>query len=305
MDITSFKHHQETFLTFCHVEKNLSQNTLRAYKGDLDQFVAFWSEMTDTDKEHLELRQIIERYLVSLFYKKIDKPSIARKFSCFTSFTRYLKSKGITLDLKLKRPRLDKKLPVFLTIDEITYLLDSIEDEKMPSKKPARDKAILELLYATGIRCSELVHITCGDIDMMNKTIRIKGKGNQERMVLFGTKAHERIMSYLERERPIFHDADEYLFLNNRSGKLTSRTIQRIIASFRPFLDVERAITPHKIRHTFATHMLNQGVDLRVVQELLGHKSLSSTQIYTHVSLEDLAKMCDTIHPIKSLKITQ
>ena len=139
----------------------------------LNNFLNFGISCPIDDKKHLSPRQIIERYLVNLFHKKIDKSTIARKFSCFKSFERFLKTQGIILKLKLQRPRLDKKLPVYLSVDEVFYLLDTITDDQLPTKKPARDKAIFELLYATGIRCSELVAIQFKDLDLQNKTIRI------------------------------------------------------------------------------------------------------------------------------------
>lgn len=264
--------------------------------------------MRDIDKKVLALRQIIERHLVSLFYKKIDKSSIARKFSCFKSFERFLRTQGIVLNLKLQRPRLDKKLPIYLSIDEINYLLDNIPIKDLHTKKPLRDTAIFELLYATGIRCSELTAIKLKDIDLTNKTIRIWGKGRKERIVLFGRKAQKKLQDYLTKERKSIMSRtkskninnNEPLFVNSIGAPLTSRTIQRIVSMFRTFLKLDRHITPHKLRHSFATHLLNQGADLRIVQELLGHKTLSSTEKYTHVSLEELARMCDNIHPINT-----
>jgi len=301
MKLQEFKKKQEEFILYLEVEKNLALNTLRAYEGDLKQFLHFWGSLSEDEQHQLPFRQIIERYLVSLFYKKIDKSSIARKFSTFKSFERYLKTQGIKLNLKLVRPRLEKKLPVFLSIEEIFHLLDDVKDEDLPSKTPVRDKAILELFYATGVRCSELTGIRVKDIDMTSKSIRILGKGNKERMVLFGSKAHSKLAEYFEKERPNPNNAEEHLFINHLGNALTSRTVQRVIEMFRTFLKVERPITPHKIRHSFATHMLNQGADLRVVQELLGHKTLSSTEKYTHVSLEDLARLCDTVHPLRRI----
>ncbi len=292
----------EKFISFLTIEKNVSHHTIRAYRTDLKQFTEFWEQsITPAEQTQLSLRQIIERYLVSLFYKKIDKSSIARKFSCFKSFERYLEQEGIYLKLHLKRPRLDKKLPVYLSVEEISHLLDAVKDTELPTRYPLRDKAILELLYATGIRCSELVNIRFGDIDMNEKTIRIKGKGNKERIVLFGKQAALKLSLYLQQERPHIQRAEDFLLLNYRNEPLTSRSVQRIIAMFRPFLKIDRPISPHKIRHTFATHLLNQGVDLRVVQELLGHQAVSSTEKYTHVSLEELTTMCNEIHPINDI----
>ena len=302
--ITHWKEFQEKrdeFLTYLSVEKNLSEHTQRAYKLDIDQFIEFWRSMPTDDTKHLSCRQIVERFLISLFYKKIDKSSIARKFSCFKSFEKFLRTQGIKLDLKLTRPRLDKKLPIYLSVDEVFHLLDSVKDEELPSQRPLRDKAIFELMYATGIRCSELVNIKLSDIDLDNKTIRIIGKGNKERIVLFGNKAKERLVAYINNERPRTQRTDEKLFLNQWGSSLTSRSIQRIIVMFRQFLKVERAITPHKIRHSFATHLLSQGVDLRIIQELLGHKTVASTERYTHVSIERLSQLCDTIHPINNM----
>lgn len=299
LSLSAFKEKKEEFLVYLRVEKNLSENTQRAYMSDLEQFIDFWQKAGD-EKDALSVRQIIERYLMSLFYKKIDKSSIARKFSCFKSFERFLRMQGIKLNLKLKRPRIDKKLPVYLSVDEIFYLLDTLEDKDLLSRNPIRDKAIFELLYATGIRCSELIGITFKDIDMDNKTIRILGKGKQERIVLFGQKAKERILDYIAKERAHVKHPDEQLFLNNRHEPITARTVQRIVEQFRKFLKIPRNITPHKLRHSFATHLLNQGADLRAVQELLGHKTLSSTEKYTHVSLEDLSRLCERIHPLNT-----
>ena len=301
MKIDQFKKKMHEFFTYLEVERNLSDHTLRAYKSDLKQFVCFWATLPADELEHLSIRQVIERYLINLFYKKIDKSSIARKFSCFKSFERFLHTQGIELNLKLTRPRLDKKLPIYLSIDEIFHLLDKVPDEELPTKYPLRDKTIFELLYATGIRCSELTHIKFSDIDMDNKTIRIFGKGKRERLVLFGHKAKDRIISYLTYERPKALNHYEALFLNYRNQQLTSRSIQRIFEMFRHFLELDRHVTPHKIRHSFATHMLNQGADLRIVQELLGHQTLSSTERYTHVSLEELTRVCDKTHPMRSV----
>ncbi len=302
MTIQEFIEKKEAFLIYLDVERNLSAHTARAYEGDLRAFIEFWkSKIPKNEQEKLGLRQIMERYLVSLYYLKIDKRSIARKYSTFASFTKFLKTYGISIELDLKRPRITKKLPVFLSVDEIFYLLDSIKPEDLPSRSPIRDQSILELLYATGIRCSELVAILFKDINMQEQTIRIQGKGNKERIALFGKKAKHKMQEYLLKERMPMQHHDEHLFVNNRNQGLTTRSIQRIIEMFRTFLKIDKQLTPHKIRHSFATHLLNQGTDLRVVQELLGHKTIASTEKYTHVSLEDLTQMCNDIHPVKRM----
>jgi len=291
------------FLTFIDVERNLSKNTQRSYESDLTLFAEFWQRINGQEPEALSLRQAIERYFVMLFHKQIDKSSIARKTSCFKSFERFAQGSGVDVQLKLKRPHIDKKLPAYLTVDEIFHVLDTVTEDDLPSKRPIRDKAIFELLYATGMRCSELCNITLRDIDLEHKVIRILAKGRKERMVLFGTKAQERIKLYLEKERPRASDYKEHLFVNYRNEPLTPRSVQRIIQMFRVFLKGKKNITPHKLRHSFATHLLNQGVDLRVVQELLGHQTLSSTEKYTHVTQQELAEMCQTHHPFASMNI--
>ncbi len=289
------------FLLYIKAERNVTVNTHRAYASDLRQLLDFWRDHYKSDKIPLSFRTIIERYLVTLFYKKINKQTIARKCSCFTSFETFLLSSGITTHLSLTRPRLDKKLPLYLSIDEITHLLDDITDKDLESSFPLRDKAILELLYATGVRCSELIAIRFCDIDMIQNVIRIYGKGRKERLVLFGKKAHEKLMQYITQERMRQQTYDEPVFLNYRNEQLTPRSVQRIIQAFRRFLKTSRPITPHKIRHTFATHLVKQGADLRTVQELLGHQTLASTEKYTHVSLEELADTCEKKHPIHTL----
>lgn len=305
MKLKEFSTKKEEFITYLEVEKNLSENTRRAYQSDLTQFHEFWQISKERQKMELPLRQILERFFVALYHKKIDKSSIARKISCFQSFAKFLKANGEELSLKLTRPRLDKKLPIYLSIDEIMHLLDKVKPEDLNTKRPYRDKAIFELLYATGIRCSELVTISVGDIDFDEKIIRISGKGNKERIVLFGNKAKEQLFNYLERERPQPNSNEDILFLNNRNKPLTPRSVQRVCEMFRMHLNIKRKITPHKLRHSFATHLLNQGADLRVVQELLGHATLSSTEKYTHVSTQQLSEMCDTLHPFNKMGKTR
>lgn len=301
MNIKEFEEKKDEFIIYLEVEKNLSIHTQRAYKSDLEQFFKFWEKIIPSTKIEVLIRHAIERFLVSLYYKKIDKSSIARKISCFQSFAKYCKTQGITLSLHLTRPRLDKKLPEYLSIDEIIHILDEVPHDELSTKKPYRDKAVFELLYATGMRCSELVRIRFGDIDFDQKIIRILGKGNKERLVLFGSKAKEKMNNYLHHERPGPTDHEEFIFLNNRNKPMTTRCVQRICEMFRSCLNIKRKITPHKLRHSFATHLLNQGTDLRIVQELLGHSTLASTEKYTHVTLGHLSELCNTLHPFNTM----
>ena len=276
-----FKKKLEEFLMHIDVEKNFSQHTHRAYESDLVQFYKFWHRISKKNHVSLGMKRALERFFIFLYHKKITNNSIARKISCFQSFEKFLTKQGIVLKLNLTRPRIGQKLPICLSVNEIFYLLDDVNEEKLPTRKPYRDKAIFELLYATGIRCSEIVNIKLYDIDFSQKTIRILGKGKKERFVLFGTQAQKQLETYLNIERSKSSSLDEYLFLNLQNEQLTSRSIQRIIAMFRQFLKLKKTITPHKLRHSFATHLLGQGADLRIVQELLGHTTLASTEKYT------------------------
>jgi site-specific recombinase XerD len=291
-----FKERSQEFLTYLEVQKGLADNTLYSYELDLKQILLFW----DVRQTH-ELKAILQQFFVYLYHNKTQASSIARKVSCLKSFEKFCLMQGKRLDLKLQRPRIEKKLPMYLSVDEMFHLLDQVKPEDMPTYHPLRDAAILELLYATGMRCCELVAIRMRNIDMHEKTICIMGKGNRERLALFGQKAADKLAVYIDQERKKIYSTDEYLFVNNRGEHLSTRAIQRTIEDFRAFLKIKRAITPHKIRHTFATHLLNQGVDLRVVQELLGHKSLASTEKYTHVTIARLSQVCNRLHPINQL----
>lgn len=301
INLKVFKKKASDFITHLQVEKNLSEHTLRAYKSDLEQFTNFWDKINTKEKQEIPITRALERFLILMHNEKINKSTIARKVSCIKSLQRYLNTNGFELKLNITRPKTAKKLPVYLSVDEILHLLNDLDAKDLPTKKPLRDIAVLELLYATGVRCSELVSICFNDIDLQNRTIRILGKGNKERIVLFGSKAQEKLTNYIEKERPVVYSLNEQIFLNNCGEPITVRTVQRIIEMFRKFLKIERPITPHKIRHSFATHMLNQGVPLRVVQELLGHQSLSSTEIYTHVTTTELKELCNTMHPLRDM----
>lgn len=303
VNYTEFAEKVAEYLIFLEQEKNVAAHTLRAYRSDLRQFVSFWERIAGQEPEKaLTPDRIAQRYVLSLFYEKIAKATLARKISCLRSISTYLKQQGVSLKFKVQSPKVDRKIPVTLTVDEITYLLDTIKIQDLPSRYPYRDRAIMEMLYATGVRCAELTHMRLCDIDMKDKSVRVFGKGGKERVVLFGEKAKHALEDYITNERAAFGlDADNFLFLGPRGTRLTERTVQRTCEMYRKLLKVDRQLTPHKIRHSFATHLLNQGVDLRVIQELLGHSTLSTVEIYTHVSSAQLAKMCDEKHPLNSM----
>jgi site-specific recombinase XerD len=307
MSYVLYKDKVGDFLAFLEQEKNVSLNTVRAYRADLAQFLSFWQRVEDGGPVVAATPSyVMQRYLVSLFYDKMLKATLSRKLSCLRSFSAFLKQQGIVLEVKVKNPRQEKRLPSILSIDEISYLLDQVKIEELPSRYPYRDRAIMEMLYATGVRCSELTHMKVSDIDMNEKTIRIMGKGRKERMVLFGEKAKTALISYFEYERSAFgFEKDCFVFVGPSGKRIAERTVQRICEMYRHLLKIERPLTPHKIRHSFATHLLNQGVDLRVIQELLGHTSLSTVEIYTHVSSAELARMCDAKHPLNTMEFAQ
>ncbi len=292
---------KQEFLVYVQIERNLTDNTYKSYSSDLHQFFTFWRKHNEQTKQNCTIKSALEYFFVHLFYKKRQKASVARKISCFTSFERFLKSQGIEVKLQLTRPKVERKLPTYLTTQEISHLLDTVKDSDLPSHRPIRDKAIFELLYATGIRCAELTQIRIEHIDFKEKTILITGKGRKQRYVLFGEKAKAKIIQYMNAERFLNDRGNSILFVNPQGESLTNRTIQMIFTMFSKFLIVKKHLTPHKVRHSFATHLLNAGMDLRVLQELLGHQSLSSTEKYTHVTTKDLQNMYDTIHPINTM----
>lgn len=302
MDLASFVEHSHTFITSLAIERNLSPHTRRAYTSDLEQLQDFWTRLAAKEKAKTpDFTEIIKRYVVALFYKKLSKSSLARKLSCLRSFKKYLHGLGITLPLVVKSPRLDKKLPSTLSEEEIKHLLDGITDEQLDSSFPLRDRAIIELLYATGVRSSELAAITLASINFNEQTILIKGKGKKERIVLFNETASTKLQRYMSQERnALLADTVDHgiLFVNHVGTPLTPRSIQRVCTRFRKCLPIDRPLTPHKLRHSFATHLLNHGANLRVVQELLGHNSLATTEIYTYVSPTQLKETCTSKHPL-------
>ncbi len=293
--------YKDDFLTYLDVERNSAHNTYKSYQYDLEQFFTFWKTKRQQDFTVLShLQEALEAFFMHLYKIGIQKSSIARKIACFKSFEKYMHSCNIDIHLRLVTPRIEKKLPTYLSIDEITYLLDQMGDKELKSIRPLRDRTVLELLYATGVRCSELCDIKLIDIDFDQKTILITGKGDKQRIVLFGDKAKERLLTYIQDERlkDVGSKSINNLFVTQWGDPLQDRGVQRILNKFSKLLGSKKQITPHKIRHTFATHLLNAGMDLRALQELLGHTSLATTERYTHVSVKDLKELYTTINPL-------
>jgi len=293
----------EGFLESLVSEKGYSVNTGRAYRQDLQEFSSYVKQKrAGGEKPDKDLYAdaidtlLIREYLGYLHNKKNKKSSIARKLSALRSFFRHLIKRGVLTDNPgdtILTPKQEKPIPAYLTVDDTFRLLDSISQDTILG---SRNRAIFETFYSTGIRISELSGLDVEDIDVSNRVIRVTGKGNRERQVPIGKKAMGSIQTYRARVQP---GTAGPLFLNKNKGRLTARSIRRILVKIAKDCGLPQPISPHGLRHSFATHMLDSGADLRVVQELLGHKSLSTTQKYTHVTIDKLMETYDKAHPRK------
>ena len=272
------------FIDYLLKERNYSINTALAYQRDLAHLFGFFKKQNISSAITITEAR---KYLRFLEEKEFSRRSIARKISACKAFWRFLgrfsvdSAKAQTNPWALlSTPKLEKKLPSFMSNTEVSSLLDSIN--------PPRERAIFELLYAAGLRVSEVVGLNLSDIDWSNNELRVLGKGSKERIVLMGQPAHEALQAYIQKHRGT--PKTKAVFLNKRGTRLTVRTIQRTLKVL--------GINPHQFRHTFATHLLNGGADLRIVQELLGHSSLSTTQIYTHITKDRLQEVYSKAHPL-------
>ncbi len=288
------KQHLEKFLSYLEVEKNYSSHTLLNYKLDLQEFATFLGTTPVEQSDYTTLR----RFLAQMRTQNLKPRSVARKLSSLRSFFKYLQREKIVSTNPaslLVTPKLDKPLPHFLSEQEATQIIESPgkKDSKKVSDTFLRDKAIFETLYSTGIRVSELVGLDIDDVDFISNIIRVMGKGRKERLVPIGDKALEALQFYIDKRT----QKGNILFLNKNSTRLTSRSVSNIINKYVLQEAMAQHITPHMFRHSFATHLLNRGADLRSVQELLGHVNLSTTQIYTHLTTDKLKKVYDKAHP--------
>jgi len=285
------RRHLDDFLQHLRNEKNVSPHTERSYRSDLEQFTGFLGDRDPAGITHQDLRQ----FLAHLISRKIRKSSLARKLSAIRTFFKFLHREGlVTSDPArlIATPKQDKRLPAVLTVDDTLRLLNAPGDEE---HDPLRDRAVLETLYSTGIRASELVGIDHQDINRQDRLIRIRGKGRKERIVPIGQTALEAIDRYCSAKQAA---AGASAVFTNPSGKrLTVRSVQRILGNYRKKLGLSTKASPHTMRHSFATHLLESGADLRAIQELLGHASLSTTQRYTHLNLDSLMETYDKAHP--------
>ncbi len=277
-------------------ERNLSPHTSSAYLRDLNEFMVFLGG--DEDVAVAALKRVdsfvLRRYLAEL-HKRNQRTSIARKLSALRTFFRYLVREGVLSANPaegLSTPKLNRYLPKTLSVDEATALMERGYGN---SQRDLRDRAIVELFYASGLRVSELTSLDVGSLDLREKLVRVVGKGRKERILPIGRKSHEALQAYLE-ARGMPAD-EEPLFLNARGGRLTPRSVQRNLKARLIKAGVLKDISPHALRHSFATHLLDGGADLRAIQELLGHASLSTTQKYTQVSVDQLLSVYDKAHP--------
>jgi integrase/recombinase XerC len=293
--------HLTAFIDWLRVERGYSPHTVDAYRRDVTEFFSSINEDTlpgSISREHVQF------YLSSL-YSSNSSGSVARKMSALRTFFRYLCREG-HLDQDplsgVAGPKLARHIPVFLTVDEVFSLLEE------PGKQDTfrlRDCAVMELIYSTGMRVSEVVSGNMDDIDFATGMVRVKGKGSKERIVPFGNPAAEALHKWFHQRDQLTvdrirrgHEAErEAVFLNSRGARLTARSVERLVSAYGERAGIGVRVTPHALRHSFATHLLEMGLDLRTVQELLGHVSLSTTQKYTHLNMEHLTKVYDKAHP--------
>jgi integrase/recombinase XerC len=299
----------EQFLEHLRYERNVSAHTSRNYSSDLEQFldhIAPIDPVTNTrntpeisEIDHLTIRE----WLAVLHAARKKKSSIARKLAALRTFFQFLVREGI-LELNpaklVSTPRLEKKLPALLSVEEAIRFIESPDPGTDLGK---RDRAMLELMYATGVRVAELTTLNVFDVDLQNRLIRVTGKRRKQRIIPFGDPAGDALRVYLSvREKfllsaPISKRDDDVLFLNYQGTRITTRSVGRMVEKYIRLCAGMHNISPHALRHSFATHLLDSGADLRDIQELLGHARLSTTQIYTHVSMEKLVAVYDKAHP--------
>lgn len=294
-----------SFIKYIQTEKGYSVHTIRNYESDLRQFGKFVAARTGVKDGDpgigLVDHTLIRSYLAALFDKH-RRTTIARKLSALKSFYGFLELRGfapLNPAAEITTPRQERHIPTYLPIDDMFALLEQPDRE---GEFGLRDLAILELLYSTGLRVSELVALDIERLDLNSRLVRVSGKGGKERLLPVGRKAIAAIREYLghtgeRRKKAGYGKGDGPVFLNYRGGRLSARSVNRLVKRYSRKCGITLEISPHSLRHTFATHLLDGGADLRSIQELLGHVNLSSTQKYTHVSIDKLVEVYDKAHP--------
>jgi integrase/recombinase XerC len=291
------------FLDYLRYEKNASAHTVKNYRRDLDEFLAYLRRDRADDVEVDQIDHItIRDFLTHLSRKGNQKASVARKLAAVRSLFRFLYREGTLAQNParlVRTPKLPKLAPCFLSIEEVETVLDLPDPA---TERGSRDRAVMELLYGSGLRVSELVGLDLGDVSLEERLVKVRGKGRKERLVPFGEKARAALGRYLATRRAILarrrtSRQPEAVFLNLRGGRLTARSVERNLEGYIREASLLLSVHPHVFRHSFATHLLANGADLRCIQELLGHASLSTTQRYTHVSVEELIRAYKSAHP--------
>jgi len=275
----------ESFLDYLSIERGLAQNTIISYRYDLIKYISFLKKKKINSFNQTN-KVLINNYFVYLRGKDLEINSISRNLVAVKMFYRFLLMEGLikedTTSL-IEFPRVSKKLPHVLSLREINLLLDKAN---FTGKLGLRDQAVLELFYATGLRVSELIYLKINDLNMENRMLKCMGKGSKERIIPFGNKAYQYLSLYLDKVRPklVKNPDEDTLFLNSRGEGLSRQGVFYLVKLYAQKARIEKKVTPHTLRHTLATHLLENGADLRSVQEMLGHSDISTTQIYTHVS---------------------
>jgi integrase/recombinase XerC len=288
----------EAFLAFLEHEKNASAHTVAGYRRDLAQYAAFLEERK-ADFRRADA-YLVRGFLARLHENELRKSSVARKLAALRSFYAFCLTRKWVADNPAQvvaTPKLDRPIPSFLSEEEMAAFLEVPRGE---TPLAGRDRALLEFLYATGLRVGELVGMNIEDVHLGERLVRVRGKGKKERVVPFGRAAEGRLRDYLKLGRPVLagdRPGEPAVFLNRNGGRLTARSVERIVDKYVHRAAVRRRISPHSLRHSFASHLLSRGADLRTIQELLGHASLATTQKYTHIDLGRLLETYRKSHP--------
>jgi integrase/recombinase XerC len=290
------------FLNYLTYERNVSQNTVEAYRDDLESFLSFLAnDYLTMARDQIDLRRLdnlaIRAYLAHLARKKLARSSIARHLSALRSFFKYLMREGM-VDANPARtvatPRREKHLPAVLQPAEVSVLIEQPEGD---APLVNRDRAFLELMYASGLRISELVGIDLDDLELRSRLVKVRGKGSKQRIVPFGSKAEAALRAWLAVREA--EPDEQAVFVNYRGERISARSVRRLFDRYARGASLKAGVSPHTMRHSFATHLLNAGADLRAIQELLGHASLSTTQKYTHLNDWQLIEVYRKAHPRK------
>jgi len=282
----------EKFMRYMEIEKNYSPHTLLNYKIDLNDFNKFCGGIGLEKIDYLFLR----KYLAVLKEKNLGNRTVGRHLSALRSFFRFLCREGYLKTnpiLMLSSPKLDKHLPSFMTEEEVTQLIESVLPKDNNDELGLRNRAILETFYSSGLRISELVSLSVDDVDFIAGIVKAMGKGKKERVVPIGEIALSAVRKYLDKRKK----QSNAVFLNKNGKRISTRGVRDVVEKYLKIAGIRRGVSPHTFRHSFATHLLNRGADLRTVQELLGHANLSTTQIYTHLTTEKLKNVYDKAHP--------